>query len=553
MGACASKVREWKDETEQDEEVGAAPPAKAQLPRDGPPLPPRPQASLPSEMMFRHSQEEGLANIVRHPRIQPFQGGAAGFADYQPLRLLGRGGSGQTWLCKEGDTGKLYALKMQSRPIPRSAVRLAASEISIQAATGVSSVHSTHIKEAMLTPAHLILVLDYEAGGSAAEYVAQRIPLVGRDDLIVTEDMARLLFKQLVEGLEHLHGNHVAHRDVKLDNTLLDGETLPTVKLCDFQFAKYWGAPTLTRTKTHLGTAVYMAPELLENRQTHDSYDPVEVDVWAAGIWLVCLLCGAYPFDNRPDVDDRTAELQILQQERQGPWWASRQVRHYAAQFSPDLFDLTSRILHLDPRKRIRLEDIAAHPWMQKPLPPELESAWQRVRHAQMHLERRLSMLTPDEGLVHERNSRVVELVREAAAPLADWPATHARMTQACRASSLVDCSSEGVVRIKMQPEAVAKRLSERAVALLDTSPPGTPSRFSLPLQHIASDGSLAALGNASAEASSASLSAMAGPDSSDGGGSSGSGAPAAPPAADEPLRHLSPFVAASEGVIGPF
>ena len=116
-------------------------------------------------------------------------------------------------------------------------------------------------------------------------------------------------------------------RDVKLDNTLLDGETLPTVKLCDFQvpaftralgvcvcggggegkteaelphrvgkrrcvpecqmpclavphatapptpprhpyptpppspqFAKYWGAPTLTRTKTHLGTAVYMAP-----------------------------------------------------------------------------------------------------------------------------------------------------------------------------------------------------------------------------------------------------------------------------------------------------
>ena len=38
----------------------------------------------------------------------------------------------------------------------------------------------------------------------------------------------------------------------------------------------------------------------------------MEVDVWAAGIWLVCLLCGAYPFDNRPDVDDRTAELQIL-------------------------------------------------------------------------------------------------------------------------------------------------------------------------------------------------------------------------------------------------
>lgn len=270
MGACASKVREWKDETEQDEEVGAAPPAKAQLPRDGPPLPPRPQASLPSEMMFRHRcarpgcngrprrlgisrgraewarrrvfacgapllparlpvlaprasenapphapfaalQSRGGTGKHRPPSAHPAfprwegyegtdswgrrrravprwqrtarckkggemggssatcgrrrrhrscssrhalhrtfplpcpttpvrpsppvpAGGAAGFADYQPLRLLGRGGSGQTWLCKEGDTGKLYALKMQSRPIPRSAVRLAASEISVRGA-----------------------------------------------------------------------------------------------------------------------------------------------------------------------------------------------------------------------------------------------------------------------------------------------------------------------------------------------------------------------------------------------------------------------------------
>ena len=108
------------------------------------------------------------------------------------------------------------------------------------------------------------------------------------------------------------------------------------------QFSKYWGRPQLTRMKTHLGTAVgtlmacwlllllllllqpstpsshmlaqpctlpmpsigfhaftpcpsatnpqvYMAPELIENRQSRRSYDPVEVDVWAAGVWLVAL------------------------------------------------------------------------------------------------------------------------------------------------------------------------------------------------------------------------------------------------------------------------
>lgn len=44
----------------------------------------------------------------------------------------------------------------------------------------------------------------------------------------------------------------------------------------------------------------------------HPSLRAVEADVWACGIWLVALLVGAFPFDNRPGVDDRTAEMQIL-------------------------------------------------------------------------------------------------------------------------------------------------------------------------------------------------------------------------------------------------
>lgn len=60
-----------------------------------------------------------------------------------------------------------------------------------------------------------------------------------------------------------------------------------------------------------------------------------------------------------------------------------------------------------------------------RPLPPHLAAAWQRTRHAQMQLERRLAMLTPDHDLVHVRNSRVFDLVRaflsvcESAAQLA--------------------------------------------------------------------------------------------------------------------------------------
>lgn len=65
-----------------------------------------------------------------------------------------------------------------------------------------------------------------------------------------------------------------------------------------------------------------------------------------------------------------------------------------------------------------------------------------------------------------------------------------------------MDCGAAlaHVVRIDMRPDAVARRLSEKALALLDSpaaldaSPPATPQRFSLPLQTIASDQSLASM-----------------------------------------------------------
>lgn len=221
----------------------------------------------------------------------------------------------------------------------------------------------------------------------------------------------------------------------------------------------------------------------------------VEVDVWASGIWLTALLFGAFCYDNRPSADDTAAEMQILKQERGGPWFESKFVRPYVHLLSPSLLDLLNRILHVDPAKRISLEGIKEHSWMKLPLPPYLEAAWQRVRHAQLVLERRLAAYTPDHSLVQERNSRVYGLVKEAAAPLDQWPQSYQRLAEMCESSSLVDCSSvQGVVRINMQPEAVTKRLSQRALALLDTTPPGTPKRFSLPLAHVPSDTSLSTL-----------------------------------------------------------
>lgn len=205
-------------------------------------------------------------------------------------------------------------------------------------------------------------------------------------------------------------------------------------------------------------------------------------------------------------------------------------------------------------------------------------------------LERRLATLVPDHDLVHQRTSRVYDLVREAAVGPEHWEQSHERLVQvggpvgwnsmlwplcwsaamctpagfrvpflvglhtppcpalvlqACRSLSLADCSSlPQAVRLNMRPEAVARRLSESALSLLDSpleaSPPGTPTRFSLPLHPIASDVSLSSMmpkgGDIpSTPASSELQQAGISKGGASAGGSNGDG---------EGLRQLSPFLA---------
>lgn len=74
--------------------------------------------------------------------------------------------------------------------------------------------------------------------------------------------------QQCIEAVDYCHSKNVAHRDLKLDNTLLDEHDPPIVKICDFGFAKLMGTSNLM---TNIGTPVYMAPQQIQ--KGHDGYD----------------------------------------------------------------------------------------------------------------------------------------------------------------------------------------------------------------------------------------------------------------------------------------
>ena len=87
--------------------------------------------------------------------------------------------------------------------------------------------------EVLLTPTDLAIVMEYASGGELFD----RVLTNGR----MQEDEARYFFQQLISGVDYCHSKGVAHRDLKLENALIDNShnNTPRLKICDFGYSKH--------------------------------------------------------------------------------------------------------------------------------------------------------------------------------------------------------------------------------------------------------------------------------------------------------------------------
>jgi serine/threonine protein kinase len=190
---------------------------------------------------------------------------------------------------------------------------------------------------------------------------------------------AHILFHPSRQGLHHLQSLGVCHRDLSLENVLVDKENCLIIDMGMCLRVPYSDpARSAAITDVCAGTARrlmkpqgvcgkhnYMSPEVFANT---DAFDGFAIDLWAAGVILYIMLTGFPPYDQASRTDQR---FDLIANGR-----LMDQLKNWDIPLSAEAGDLLQSMLLLDPRDRLTLAEVMAHPWIANgPIqePPPLE------------------------------------------------------------------------------------------------------------------------------------------------------------------------------------
>jgi len=168
------------------------------------------------------------------------------------------------------------------------------------------------------------------------------------------EDLAHYWYKQTSEAVAYLHTEiKIAHRDIKLDNILLDERD--QVKLTDFGFANLADTDDAADiydvvSNTFCGTTPYYSPQLVMKQ----AYNPYKADVWAMGVVLYALLCGRFPFHYGDPKTFRTEQLDYPNYIR----------TRYNVDLSGPARALIEQLFQPNEQKRLTMKEVLQHEWL---------------------------------------------------------------------------------------------------------------------------------------------------------------------------------------------
>lgn len=186
------------------------------------------------------------------------------------------------------------------------------------------------------------LILEYVDGGEVFEYLRYHVRL--------QEHEAIYYFRQILSAVEYCQNYGICHRDLKLENILMDING--NIKIGDFGFAALQPKGSLLRTSC--GSPHYAAPEVIAGTS---HYDGRKSDMWSCGVILYTLLAGRLPFD----IDDVSSLCALVVKSK----------FEMPADISRDAKDLIGRMIVKNPKQRIKIDQIWSHPLISKYAPKD--------------------------------------------------------------------------------------------------------------------------------------------------------------------------------------
>ncbi|XP_066362383.1 serine/threonine-protein kinase Aurora-3-like isoform X2 [Miscanthus floridulus] len=243
-------------------------------------------------------------------------------SDFEIGKYIGEGKFGKVYLAREKQSGYVVALKVIFKPKLEKYRFHPHLRREIEIQRDLDHPNVLRLFAWFHDEEKVVLVLEYAARGELYKVLRA----AGRFD----ERTAATYVASLAGALAYCHKKGIIHRDIKPENLLLDLEG--RLKIADFG----WAARSNAKRHTLCGTIDYLAPEMVE-KKAHDH----AVDNWTLGIlcyeYLIVTVDWAFPSTPR---------------------------------VSSEAKDLISKLLVKDSSKRLCLEDIMKHPWIQKNAEP---------------------------------------------------------------------------------------------------------------------------------------------------------------------------------------
>ncbi|XP_016102388.1 NUAK family SNF1-like kinase 1 [Sinocyclocheilus grahami] len=252
---------------------------------------------------------------------------------YELLETLGRGTYGKVKKAIERHSGREVAIKSIRKEKIKDEQDMVHIRREIEIMSSLRHPHIISIYEVFENKDKIVIVMEYASKGELYDYISERRRL--------TERETRHFFRQIVSAVHFCHKNGVVHRDLKLENVLLDENC--NIKIADFGLSNLYHKDKLLQT--FCGSPLYASPEIVNGRP----YRGPEVDSWALGVLLYTLVYGSMPFDGG---DHKNLIWQISNGEYREPSQSS------------DARGLIRWMLMVNPERRATVEDIANHWWV---------------------------------------------------------------------------------------------------------------------------------------------------------------------------------------------